>query len=420
MSTVLYPNDPNIVGHIQRVMAERQLLEPAPRPVPTASELEQLLTVAYEASLEQDEGRRCTFTVAFYPRTGIHHSFIKPSTFEASIINRLASALDPSAANIAVERQENALMIRHAGFGRPDGFSITVVSPGVFVVRYGDAVAMLYRKGRTKFYPASSPDVSEALASLSIPLTFGQDAELRNRLQPRVDRFLRTTARIMLRLGHGGALVVMHGDSEQRDREDGGPHLTMASLFSPQATGVHASQAMFTAADIEPVIGSFEKLLRDQEIDPWRIKTALELVNPNRWLDQAARTFARLTATDGMTVIEDDLTLAGFGVFFTFNGRQPFEVAKVSPFESGAPLRIPLDGLGGARHLTAARVCEVFRTALVIVASQEGALSAMRWSDKENAVVVHQGLELLLHPFDDMSVTPDVAGNSLQLTPTES
>ncbi|MES1183071.1 MAG: putative sensor domain DACNV-containing protein [Myxococcales bacterium] len=420
MSTFVYTNADEILDHIEQVLTFLQRRQAQPRPAPTRVETEQILAVAHAASLERDEGRRCTFTIAFYPLFGTHWEFGERPRFEPSILNRLASALNPSATNVGLKRSESdgALVIASMGFGPPDGFSVTVMGPGVLVVRYGDTVVLLYRKGSKKLYEVVSPEVDDALRALSIPFARTQPEAVRAEMQPRVDRFLRTTARAMLALGHGGALVVLPGDAQQKDVESGGPHHTAKSQFMANASETHANQAMYTVADVEPLIPRVKEMLAGEGVDPWRIKTLEELIQPNRWIDQAARNVARLTATDGMTVIEDDLTIWGFGVFYGFErDRRQFDVVLVGPFEDPTASRVKFEALGGARHQTAAQVCNVYRTALVIVASQDGALSAMRWSDEANAVVVHRGLELLLHPFDDTSVPPAVARNSLQLTP---
>jgi hypothetical protein len=54
--------------------------------------------------------------------------------------------------------------------------------------------------------------------------------------------------------------------------------------------------------------------------------------------------------------------------------------------------------LGGARHQSAAVTCHSFPGAIVIVASQDGELSTMRWDADHQVVLVHRHLELVFNP----------------------
>ena len=120
---------------------------------------------------------------------------------------------------------------------------------------------------------------------------------------------------------------------------------------------------------------------------PFRLGVELE------WL-------AHLTATDGMTVIRPDLTLLGFGVFFrmeTPSGGLRIRIIDPYAAEGAAPASDDLSTLGGARHQSAAVTCHGFPGAAVIVASQDGGLSAMRWDADEQVVLVHRHLELLFN-----------------------
>ena len=108
---------------------------------------------------------------------------------------------------------------------------------------------------------------------------------------------------------------------------------------------------------------------------------------------------ARLTATDGMTVILPDLTLLAFGVFFNTQDvdDNPTRVAVIDRYDDGSDLEPKaLASIGGARHQSAAVTCRRFPGAIAVVASQDGSLSSMTWTPTAKVVVDFRHVELLL------------------------
>jgi hypothetical protein len=102
-----------------------------------------------------------------------------------------------------------------------------------------------------------------------------------------------------------------------------------------------------------------------------------------------------------MTVIRPDLTLLGFGVFFRMDEPSGgLRIRIIDPFvgEGTKPVSDGLSTLGGARHQSAAVTCHSFPGSLVIVASQDGELSTMRWDADNQVVLVHRHLELVFRP----------------------
>jgi hypothetical protein len=186
--SVIFPNDTTVLDHIEaytaKVFADRQRHGFATAPAPGREQINDLLALAYAASLEHEEGRTVAFTL-FYDETVrlIDYAFKQPPLLTPGTLARLSAALDPSQTYICVALAGSKLVIvgfRHWGDhysfraprGGPSHFAIRVVGPGVLVVRYDIQLVLTYRRGEVAFYPANSDwhgDAIRALALLVLP-----------------------------------------------------------------------------------------------------------------------------------------------------------------------------------------------------------------------------------------------------------
>ena len=411
--SVIFPNDAAVLDHIEawtaQVFADQRGRGSATAPPPTRAQIDDLLTLAFAASLEHEEGRTVAFTL-FYDDTAtlVDYAFKQPPLLTPGTLARLSAALDPSQTYICVTSAGSTLVIvgfhhwgDHYSFraprGGPSHFAIRVVGPGVLVVRYDLGIVLTYRRGTVAFYPVNFGWISEAVHALSLPVMPYAD-ETHN---AQVQRCVEHIAECMVRQRHGGTLLILPEGMDWEAR-------VTSCAFAPVRPAERVRDA--EVADLEhdkqrqaALIQLHDAQLRaqmDAHIGPAITytlgdqRTAFRLGVELEWL-------AQLTATDGMTVIRPDLTLLGFGVFFRMEEPSGgLRIRMVDPYaaEGTAPALGDLSTLGGARHQSAAITCHGFPGATVLVVSQDGDLSAMRWDPEDQLVLVHRGLELLFNP----------------------
>ena len=189
--------------------------------------------------------------------------------------------------------------------------------------------------------------------------------------------------------GHGGTLLVLPPDADWKSSAS-------SSQFNPTKPCVEARDRLLEAVQEEPIVSKIASAITETvpgikggRIRENRIREdSVELQNALDWI-------AKLTATDGITVIESDLTLLAFGVMVQMQGREDLVIEEHTLFEPAQ--RKTLSQIGGARHQSAARACDALRGSVAFVASQDGELSSMRWDDKLGGVLLSRNLELLPH-----------------------
>jgi hypothetical protein len=410
--SVIFPNDTAVLDHIEActatVFADRRGRGFATARPPRREQINNLLTLAYAASLEHEEGRNVAFTL-FYDDTATHtdYAFKRPPLLTPGTLARLSAALDPSQTYICVTSAGSKLVIvgfRHWGDhysfraprSGPSHFAIRVVGPGVLVVRYDLNVVLTYRRGEVAFYPGNFDWRGDAIRALALPVPPYVDAAHNGQVQRCVEHI----AESMLRLGHGGALLILPEGINWEER-------VTSCAFAPVQPAARVRDAEVADVEHEKQRQGALAQLHDEQLraeinaqtspaitymlGDWR--TVFRLGVELEWL-------AHLTATDGMTVIRPDLTLLGFGVFFLMEEPSGgLRIRIVDPYaaEGTEPASGDLSTVGGARHQSAAVTCHGFPGATVIVASQDGGLSAMRWDADDQVVLIHRHLELLFN-----------------------
>ena len=115
-------------------------------------------------------------------------------------------------------------------------------------------------------------------------------------------------------------------------------------------------------------------------------------------LDEAVNALASLTAVDGATVLSADYELLAFGAKIARKKGSPQveQVSVTEPIEGGQPAIVNPSYLGGTRHLSASQFVHDQRTALALVASQDGRFTVFAWSTCEEMVHAHRVETLLL------------------------
>jgi hypothetical protein len=214
MAEVLYPTDEAILAHLCDTIGTLRSKGHGPRtPPPSRDEIARMLSVAFAASLESEEGREVTFNIFYttkdYP---INYRFRERAPLSAGALVRLSAALDSARSSIAIAAKGELLEVAgvwHKGSGEVGLFAIRVVAPGVLVVKYGTWLVLTYRRGH--FVPYSDFNaVNDAGAVLSEPSPgYPEDDGRRNHAV--VCRF--RVFEEMLRIGHGGTLLIVPSEA---------------------------------------------------------------------------------------------------------------------------------------------------------------------------------------------------------------
>jgi hypothetical protein len=409
MSRFIYPNDPQIISglseciDILRMGSEGSPFSPTP---PAADQLAELLTCAYAASLETEEGRTITFTMSFFADRdhALPYRLQEPMPLSPRDLVRLAVALDPTRSRICVIAGDPTPQI--AGLihlGQQDAFhgarlvlpqlSIRVLGPAIFLVRYGPALILTYRRGRRAFHVGPLARWGEF--AVGNALAFHSHAGRRVeqlRVDLRFESALMRIARTMLHQRHGGTVLILPDDANW----EAGASMKRYAPVAPVTVIKDANaQDIAHGAKRQQV---FQELMQGQATPEAAVYWADDMIRA--YYTSTLEWLGRLTATDGMTVIRTDLTLLGFGIFFNIQESEgdASRVVVIDPYDEETATREvqALASVGGARHQSAAVTCRRFPGAVAVVASQDGSLSSMTWDAADKVVVVFHHLELLL------------------------
>jgi hypothetical protein len=142
------------------------------------------------------------------------------------------------------------------------------------------------------------------------------------------------------------------------------------------------------------VVPSFAELARlnRHTADEKRERFWQETVN------RAVAAVAGLTAVDGATVLTTEFELLAFGAKIVRRKGSPQveQVTVTEPIEGNVATTVHPTQLGGTRHLSAAQFVHDQRSAVALVASQDGRFTVFAWSPCEGMVHGHRVETLLL------------------------
>jgi DisA bacterial checkpoint controller nucleotide-binding len=383
--------------------------------LPEPPSLEGLLSIAYQASLLQEEDRPVRFRLLVGdpaclppgagPPDGLHClRFAAPRPYDEHEVRALSPAAKYHRALIGVRETQGAefeiwgilqsgprwLQSARGGRAAPspvprDALVVRVVGPGRVSIAIGDVTLAELRGGRVE---GRMFDVFQAnwLARRSAPL----HAELMARHEqamrgnPTVALEPNVTRKISQQL-------VKHLIATLRDSHHGG-----TILFVPheRATAVLAEERTLTLkysfVDEEPrrryhtlMLGAMRELARaGAELDPrperagW--STYQRSTRPGiAAIDEAVLEMSQLLAAlgdvDGAVLLTDRFEVLGFGCEIVGRAEEITSVRRATDLEGTEYVTMPIDSVG-TRHRSAYRLCAHERGAMAIVVSQDGSV----------------------------------------------
>ena len=367
---------PRVYSHFARHLEEaRGRSRTVLASLPDVDAIAAIMETAFWASLRREENYIPKISLAFVAPEEAEEPLTlrQPLPLDAAALTRVAPAVAPAGIHLAVCRNgDNNRSVWGTGRTLPRlCFVLEVAAPGLLVVKHqrggllgkfvnvavieGDQIKVIDERA------SSLPDCPPLLTSL-----LGFDAP-----HSWVDsvNVLVQMAVAMRGHGRGGSmLIVPSGSDEWRD-----------SIVQP------------ISYETKPPFTELARLAKEQPNDERR-KVWREA------LDDAVNAVASLTAVDGATILSNDFDLLGFGAKIARKKGSPQveQVSVTEPIEGGQPAVVNPSYLGGTRHLSASQFVHDQRTALALVASQDGRFTVFAWSPCEDMVHAHRVETLLL------------------------
>ena len=367
---------PTVAEHLRFHRAALPPQDPAQPPLellPDAGAIEALVDTAFWASVRREEGYIPKISLAFLrPIPEVSPLlFARPLPLDPSALTRLAAAVERPGIHLGVWPEEGALKVWGTTHTIPPFcFVVEVVAPGLLVLKHRPRhesrkfVNLAVLEGDSvKVVDERASLIDDCPVLLTSMLGFEAVAVNGDALNVQVQLALS-----MRRHGRGGILLIVPSDD----------HAWRESIVHPIRYAV------------EPAYQELSQLLvqRDAMVDhEWNEATG-----------RAIDALAGLTAVDGATLVTDRYDLLAFGAKITrLRGSATVEhVVVTEPVEGSIVERMHPGQLGGTRHLSAAQFVHDQRSAVALVASQDGRFTIFAWSAYDDAVHAHRVEVLLL------------------------
>lgn len=343
-------------------------------PLPVAHLVEQILDVAFWASLRKEEGHTTQISIAFVspeqagnPLLLKHRLPLNPTT-----LTKIGPGVVRAGIHIGVWHENGELYVWGTTIIIPNFcFVLDVSEPGLLVIKhrrffgFGKYTNIAVLKGeQVKIIDTTSPRSHDwptmllTLLDLTAPSYWNDSVNVLIQLAVSMRAHQR-----------GGTLLVVPSNNNN----------WLQSIVKP------------IQYSVKPNFSGLSKLLMQDRKEASQIfwQTALK-----REVDQ----LAGLTAIDGATVVNDQYQLLAFGVKIgRAKGKEILETLSLSePVVNGGAVTIAASKVGGTRHLSAAQFVYDQRDALALVASQDGHFTIFSWSVKHECLQAHRIDALLL------------------------
>jgi hypothetical protein len=353
-----------------------------------------LIEESLKASLETEEGKVGSFSVAFEPPNpdefSSHYKFERDVDFTSVNLTKLARALDSNRfhigvwfrpANRATTGSANDLVIW--GFRSRVLWFLTVnfVSPGkISLSCFSDAdtsfrcVISLAQIGFVNPFAPDSNPIKNWLSEAQILTSIHKSADF-NRLFAR-----------MFQEGLGGTVLLV-GDDNQWKRSIETPVLYESASYIHGYAFVSIEEKYSAIREYEARLRS-EMSTQDLEQLKYRFLFAVSRGTVDGLFN--------LTRIDGATILSRDFKALAFGAKI-IGGHNIESIAQTEPFENSSINQIDFAKWNvGTRHKSAARFVSEQKNCIALVASEDHKISLFSWNDKLNLVQQITSFEIMV------------------------
>lgn len=347
--------------------------EPDLASVPSPRLVEQILDIAFWASLRREEGNSPRVSIAFLSpeQTELPLRFEHKLTFSPDVITKLGPGVERAGVHVGVWYDENGLYIWGTTFKIPNYcFVLDVSEPGQLVIKHrrsngfgkftniavliGDQIKIVDEDSR------KLPDCPDLLTSLLGFSSAGPNSSV---------NVLIELATSMRAHKHGGSLLVVPSGSDAWRESIIHP---LKYSISPAFTGLSSLMKREAESGSDGV---------------WKSELSREIDG-----------IAGLTAIDGATIITDKQEVLAFGAKINRRKGSPRveRMLATEPVVGGDGVILNPALSGGTRHMSAAQFVHDQKDAIALVASQDGVFTIFTWSPREEMVHAHRIESLLL------------------------
>jgi hypothetical protein len=368
-------------------------------PLPAPEVLINFISVLYQASLLEEEGRPVECHVALAAPAWLaaqdttlidfHYvHFTQPRAYDEQELRRLSPAVQPNGSLLAVEaigtelRVWGLLFSEHVWDQEDDGPRLTVAAapqvllvevqgPGSLVFYYGAQRLLTLQRGRI-----------DGHGFVQFPLAWGLNRFHENHLlaggllgpdplPPAQDElmiqftlFLQRRALASNRdSGHGALIVLVPTD---RVPALLGPDKLLRSKYPLQPAGMNARFPLLVQAILRRLLATGEATWAN-----YQQSRDTEILSLTAQIEHFAAYLTGLAAVDGALVLTQQIDFVGFGVEIQASQLPLNQVYRALNME-GTELQAVAVDHGGTRHRAAYRVCLAAPDCLAIVVSQDG------------------------------------------------
>ncbi|WP_183559718.1 putative sensor domain DACNV-containing protein [Mucilaginibacter sp. SP1R1] len=342
-------------------------------PTPDINIIENIIDIAFWASLRREEGYSPKFTLAFLPpeSAGQPLLFGHKIPLAPHILTKFASAVQQPGIHLGVWIEDGQLYVWGTTLAIPAYcFVLEVIEPGLLVIKHrrvdgfgkfvniailkGDDIKVVDEQGSTL---SDCPTILTSMLDFTLPSSWNDP----------VNVLVQLAASMQAHRRGGILLVVPTGNDDW-----------MESIITPISYPVAPAFSGLTDLMIHEGIEKYHTT--------WQEK-----------LRRAVDTIGGLTSIDGATVINDKHELLAFGAKIGRSSRSARveEIIVTEPVVGCSTKIIHPAQNGGTRHLSAAQFVFDQKDAIALVASQDGRFTVFAWSPIVNMVHAHQ-IDILL------------------------
>lgn len=361
----------------------------------TREQLSTLIETAFWAGLRSDEGRttHVRLAVAAPEQVPGPVPFTSPVAYEESAIVKLAPAV-PLGRCLGIALANGKLQIWGFAHGSAvkalDTVTIEIAEPGTVRVDVGPFRPYAVLDGRSnEVIAATGSDLAHYLKQI-LAKAFPADDFLETQAVWRECRAFADLVRMILSNGHGGAVLIVPGESGEWAR--------LLNPFAYRLKSPDTSVGEVIRKDIAEQRASAQVIHELSQMDfPDELKSRIFAAFPQHNRDgetAVIREIASFAGVDGAVVMTRDLKLLGFGAKIEFTPGSDVQVCKFQA-RPGAQKVFPcrLEDLGGMRHQSGARFIAENKDAVAIIVSQDRHVSLMNWDEKLKSVRVIRNAE---------------------------